>query len=66
MSEVDPRSKNLVRLVGFLILALGLAMIYAVATSPGVSTIHIGIAALFGISILIIGLVLILPKYPTI
>jgi len=66
MSDVDPRTKNLIRLVGFLILALGLLMIYAVATSPGVGVVHMSIATLFGLSILIIGLVLILPRYPTI
>lgn len=65
MSEVDPRSKNLVRLVGFLILILGLLMIYAVASSSDIATIHMGLAALFGISIIIIGLILILPKYPS-
>lgn len=66
MSEVDPRSKNLVRLVGFLIMVLGLVMIYAATTSPEVPIIHTGITALFGLAILILGLILILPRYPTI
>jgi len=66
LSEVDPRSKNLVRLVGFLIMVLGLVMIYAATTSPEVPIIHTGITALFGLAILILGLILILPRYPTI
>lgn len=63
MSEIDPRTKMLIRTVGFIIILLGLASIYLGATSPNLKSIHLFISYSFGVITIVIGLYLIIANY---
>ena len=63
MSEIDPRTKMLIRTVGFLIMLLGLASLYIGATSPNVESIYLFLIYSFGVMTTIIGIYLIIANY---
>lgn len=63
MSEIDPRTKMLVRTVGFIILLIGISSIYIGYTSPNIESIHIYLVYSFGLIMLLIGIYLIIANY---
>jgi len=63
MMEIDPRTKMLLRMTGFIIFLIGLIGILIDYTSPDIGPLHQAILALFSISLMIIGFLLMIPHY---
>jgi len=63
MSDLDPRTKMLVRTMGFIIFIVGLIAIYLGYTSPTLDAAHILATYVFGILTMVVGTFLIIAKY---
>ena len=63
MSDLDPRTKMLVRTIGFIIFVIGLIAIYLGNTSSTLDAAHILATYVFGILTLVVGTFLIVAKY---
>ncbi len=63
MTELDPRTKMLVRTIGFIIFLVGITAFYLGFTSSNIEPIHAYTFYIFGILTMAVGLFLIIAKY---
>lgn len=63
MSEIDPRTKMLVRTVGFIVMLIGLAAVYLGITSPNLESVHLFVMYSFGAITILVGIYLLIANY---